>query len=68
LQEAINQNSSSCVIADYCNKLEWKLTRSIVEENNTNLTINTTKAMKKTNIAKGMILVQPIHKEEQEQE
>jgi len=48
--------------------LEWKSARSIVEENNTNLTINTTKAMKKTNIAKGMILVQQIHKEEQEWE
>jgi hypothetical protein len=47
--------------------LEWKLARSIVEENNTNLTINTTKAMKK-NFAKGMILVQQIHKEELEQE
>jgi len=48
--------------------LEWKLARCIVEENNTNLTITTTRAMKKTNIAKGMILVQQIHKEEQEQE
>jgi triacylglycerol esterase/lipase EstA (alpha/beta hydrolase family) len=45
--------------------LEWKLASSIVEKNNTNLTINTTKAMK-TNIANGMILVQQIHKEEQE--
>jgi hypothetical protein len=48
--------------------LEWKLARNITEENNTNLTINTTKAMKKANIAKGMILVQQIHKEEQEHE
>jgi hypothetical protein len=44
------------------------LARSIVEENNTNLNINATKAMRKTNIAKGMILVQQIHKEEQEWE
>jgi hypothetical protein len=45
--------------------LEWNWQG---EENNTNLTISTTKAMKKTNIAKGMILVQQIYKEEQEQE
>jgi len=48
--------------------LEWKLARSIDEENYTNLTINTTKAVKKTNTTKGMILVQQMHKEEQEQE
>jgi hypothetical protein len=46
--------------------LEWKLARSIVKGNNTNLSINTTKVLKKTNIAKGMNLVQQIHKEEQE--
>jgi hypothetical protein len=29
-------------LGDYYNKPEWKLTRSVIEENNTNLNINAT--------------------------
>jgi hypothetical protein len=35
-------NCRSCILGDHCNKSEWKLARSIIEENNTNPNINTT--------------------------
>jgi hypothetical protein len=34
------RNSSFCILGDYCNKSEWKLARSVTEENNTNPNIN----------------------------
>jgi hypothetical protein len=41
-QEEIKPNQQFLYIIDYYNKSECKLAKSIIEENNTNLTINTT--------------------------
>jgi hypothetical protein len=41
-QEDIKPKQQFQYIVDYYNKSEWKLARNIIEENNTNLTVNTT--------------------------
>jgi len=41
-QEDIKRKQQFLYIVDYYNKSEWELARSIIEENNTNPTINTT--------------------------
>jgi len=42
LQEDVKPKQQFLYIVDDYNKSEWKLARSIIEENNTNPTINTT--------------------------